>query len=73
MDTLLKKVIDFLVPRRDVTNQTLPDREYFIILGHGLVSDIPAADWKIVNLFYSVSTSIGSVLQRTRSHTYQLL
>jgi hypothetical protein len=39
-----QKVSDFPVPNRDVTSQTLP----------GLVSDIPAGDGKIANLFNSV-------------------
>jgi hypothetical protein len=43
-----KKVTDFPVPSRDVTNQGLPGREKF------LVSDIPAGDGKIVNLFFTV-------------------
>jgi hypothetical protein len=44
-----KKVIDFPVPSREVTYQTLP--------WHGrecLVSDIPAGEGKTANLFYSV-------------------
>ncbi len=48
----VRKVIDFPTPSRDVTYQTLlaklfPAREC-------LVSDIPAGDGKIANLFYSV-------------------
>jgi hypothetical protein len=43
----VKKTSDFSVPSRDVTNQTL-----FV-----LVSDIPAGDGKIANLFYSVVIS----------------
>jgi hypothetical protein len=43
----VKKVNDFPVPSRDVTNQTLPGRE-------SLVSDIPAVGGKIANLFHSV-------------------
>jgi hypothetical protein len=46
-----KKVSDFSVPSRDVTNQTLlllfPARE-------SLVSDIPAGNGNIANFFYSV-------------------
>ncbi len=38
---LQRKVCDFPVPSRDVTNQTL-------------ISDIPAGDRKIANLFYNV-------------------
>jgi hypothetical protein len=43
----VKKIIDFPVPSRNVSNQTLPARE-------SLISDIPAGDGKIDNLFYSV-------------------
>jgi hypothetical protein len=49
----LKKVKDFSVPSRDVTYQTLPGWELFPAR-ESLVSDIPAWDGKIANLFYSV-------------------
>jgi hypothetical protein len=49
--TLLKKVSDFPIPSRDATNQTLHGREKF---NYYLVSDIPAGDEKITNIFYSV-------------------
>ncbi len=39
-----KKVTDFPVPSRDVTNQTIPGRE-------SLVSDIPAGTSKSLNFF----------------------
>jgi hypothetical protein len=45
-----KKVINFPVPRGDVTYQTLPGRENFPAR-ESLVSDIPAGDGKIANLF----------------------
>jgi hypothetical protein len=47
--TLLKKISDFPVPSRDVTNQTLPGRE----------CDIRAGDRKIVNLVYSAVPNIS--------------
>ncbi len=51
-----KKVSDFPVPSRDVTNQPgliklFPSRE-------SLVSDIPAWDGKMASLFYSVGHQI---------------
>ncbi len=55
ISTLLKKVSDFPVPSRDVTNQTLPGLDLFQLFlpRESLVSDIPAGDGKISNLFYS--------------------
>jgi hypothetical protein len=49
----VKKVAHFPLPSRDVTNQTLPGRELFNYsrLGRVLVSDIPARDRKIDNIF----------------------
>ncbi len=44
----VKKVSDFPVPSRDVNNQTLPE---LFTAGESLVSDIPAGDGKIANLF----------------------
>jgi hypothetical protein len=52
-----KKVNDFPVPSRDVTNQTLPARQ-------SLVSDIPAGDRNIANLFYSVFCFIQEISRR---------
>ncbi len=42
-----KKVIDFPIPSRNVTDQTLPDREKKLFPA----SDIPAGDGKIDNFF----------------------
>jgi hypothetical protein len=54
----VKKIRDFPVSSRDVTDQTtLPERG--IILprqGESLFSDIPAGDGKIANLFFTVYT-----------------
>jgi hypothetical protein len=49
-------VTDFPVPSRYVTNQTLPDGDLSKLFPtrESLVSDIPAGDGKISNLFYSV-------------------
>jgi hypothetical protein len=52
-----KKVFGLPVPSREVTNQTLPGREYTLIqflARESLVSDIPAGDGKTDILFYSV-------------------
>ncbi len=51
--TLKKKVDDFPVPSRDVTNQTVSGREKlnYSRPGESLVGDIPAEDRKILNLF----------------------
>ncbi len=49
-----KKVSDFPAPSWDVTKQTLPGRKYivkFFPARESLVSDIPAGDGKIANLF----------------------
>jgi hypothetical protein len=54
----VKKVIDFPVPIRDVTNQTLPGGEYLVIPAmESLFSDIPARDGKIDDLFFTVYRS----------------
>jgi hypothetical protein len=52
----VKKVNDFPVPRRDVTDQTIPWPEIikFFPARENLVSDIPAGDGKSINFFYSV-------------------
>jgi hypothetical protein len=53
----VKNVSDFPVPSRDVTYQTLPAWLGIIKLfpaRESLVSDIPAGDGKIANIFYSV-------------------
>jgi hypothetical protein len=42
----IKKVVDFPVPNRDVIYQTFPG-----LVRESLVSDIPAGDGKIANLF----------------------
>ncbi len=55
--TVKNKVSDFLFPSRDVTNQSLPGREYSNLIFPGLVSVIPAGNRKISNLFYSVSAA----------------
>ncbi len=59
MLTLQKKVCDFSVTSRDVTNQTLTVREWFKYFPAwvSLVSDIPVGDGKIANYFYSVESS----------------
>jgi hypothetical protein len=51
-----KKVGGFPVPSGDVTYQTLPGGEYFDYSrpGESLVSDVPAGEGKITDLFYSV-------------------
>jgi hypothetical protein len=55
-----KKGLRYSHPSRDVTNQTLPSPWSGIIklfpARESLVSDIPAGDRKIANLFYSVGT-----------------
>ncbi len=56
----VKKVSNFPVPSRNVTNQTLLGQENIITLfpvRDSLFSDIPAGDGKITNLFYSVAPS----------------
>ncbi len=50
----VRKVGDFPIPSRDVTNQTLPGRELFPAT-QNLVGDIPAGDGKIANLFLQCS------------------
>jgi hypothetical protein len=51
----VKKVIDFPIPSRDVTNQILPGRVINLFPARErLVSDISAGDGKIDILFYSV-------------------
>ncbi len=48
----VKKVSGFPVPSRDVTDKTLPGREFELFPAReSLVSDIPAGDGKIANLF----------------------
>ncbi len=47
----VKKVSDFSVPTRDVTNQTLPGEEEFNNSRPGRVSDILAGDREIAKLF----------------------
>ncbi len=49
----VKKVIDIPIPSRDVSNQTLPEREQITVLParESLVSGTPAGDGKIANLF----------------------
>ncbi len=58
----VKKVIVFPVPNLDATNQNLPGRELLNYSRPGrawlLVSDIPAGDEKIFNLFYSATTHL---------------
>jgi hypothetical protein len=57
----VKKVINFPVPSRDVTYQTLPGREYFNYIPprESLVSDIPAGHGKISKLcFYNVESPL---------------
>ncbi len=51
-----KKVSDFPVPSREVTNQTPPWRGiiYLFPAGESLESDIPAGDGKMANLFFTV-------------------
>jgi hypothetical protein len=54
-----KKVHEFPVSSRDVTNQTPPGQEY---ISYGVIipaqgefdSDIPAGDGKLANLFFTV-------------------
>jgi hypothetical protein len=48
----VKKVSDFLVPSRDVTNQTGGEIKLFPAT-ESLISDFPAEDGKIDHLFYS--------------------
>jgi len=52
----VKKVFRFPVPSRVVTDQTLPGQEKnnYFPSRESLVSDIPAGDGKIFNLFFSV-------------------
>jgi hypothetical protein len=50
-DYTVKKGYKFLVPIRDVTDQTLLAGNN--LARDSLVSDIPAGDGKLVNLFYS--------------------
>ncbi len=58
----VKKVVDFPVPSREVTNQTLPGGDNLIIPVQGeFVSDIPAEDGKIDNLFLQCIFDSGSV------------
>jgi hypothetical protein len=55
-NTLLKKVCHFPVPSRDVTILSLDGSR------ESLVSDIPAGDGKIVNLFFTVQmVSVSSI------------
>jgi hypothetical protein len=69
----VKKVNDFPVPGRDVTNQTLSGRESFGIIKlfparESLIGGIPAADGKIDNLFYSVWINICfNLYKRTKT------
>jgi hypothetical protein len=58
--TLSKKVIDFPVPSRDVTYQTLP-----VPAWESLVSDIAPGDGKMYNLFLQCSLSFTSVAPLT--------
>ncbi len=71
---IVKKINDFPVPSRDVTNQTLPGREYLIISGHGetLVSDNPAGDGKIANLFYSVGKKMFFLFNKKKTITEEM-
>jgi len=59
-----KRVSDFPVPSRDVTNQTLPDREKIklFLSRESFVSDIPVGDVKIANLFFTVYTILRSLI-----------
>jgi hypothetical protein len=50
----VKKVIDFPVPSREVTFQSLLSRFKLFPAWENLVSDITAGDGKKDNLFYSV-------------------
>jgi hypothetical protein len=64
-----KKVSDFSVPSLDVNNQTLPGRELCTVFPdrESLVSDIPAGDGKITNLFLQC-TSIRTVRVQLNIH-----
>ncbi len=69
----VKKVIDFPAPSRYVTYQTFPAKLF--PARECLVSDIPAGDGKIANLFYSVGNMGTEMKQgmhrRGREITYQ--
>jgi hypothetical protein len=47
----VKKIIDFSVPSRDVTNQTLPSREKFKYSPPGIIWLVKSRLGKIANLF----------------------
>jgi hypothetical protein len=57
----VKKVNDFPVPSRDVTNQTLPGLENlnYSRARESLVSDIPAGDGKWQTFFYSACSLVS--------------
>ncbi len=80
----VKKVVDFPVHSRDVSNQTLPNREKFTYSRPervSTVSDIPAGDGKLITFVYSVFSrwrllspqletllDLASYLNRQKSH-----
>ncbi len=65
--TVKKKVSDFPIARRDVTNQNLPGREIIKSFPprESLISDILAGDGKIDNLFFTVQAATGIALIAT--------
>ncbi len=60
-----KRLSIFPVPSRDVTYQTFPGGEWFLLFParESLVSDIPAGDGKIVNLFLQCIVNVASGLE----------
>ncbi len=59
LSTLSKKFTSFPVPGRDVNKQTLrPGKIKLFPARERVVTDIPAGDGKIYNLFYSVHLSV---------------
>ncbi len=63
--TLIKNVSDFPVPSRGVTTKLYVAGNNLIIPSQdSLVSDIPAGDGKIVNLFLQCTSTHGTVWKR---------
>ncbi len=70
--TVKKKLGDFLVPSRDVTNQTISGRDNYIVPRLGeFGSCIPARDGKIADVFLQCRffpTSYNFVQEITKLH-----
>jgi hypothetical protein len=71
-----KKVREFPVPSRDVTTKLSLGgnndviTEWFLPRG-SLVSDIPAGDGKLVNLFYGVYCTVYFAIPKSKNETFE--